>query len=171
MMGGKRAIGPISQGRVRLRLLEESDLPLTLKWRNQDHIRKWFFHSEVLSPDQHRDWFEQYRRRDDDFVFVIEETQTFCRPVGQVSLYHIDWVARRAELGRLMIGDPEAAGQGLAHLATELLLKEALESMGLQEVYLELLSDNVAAFAVYRAIGFQITSRKGGILCMTRWRD
>ena len=52
----KRIIAPLVNGRVRLRLLEEADLPMTLAWRNQDHIRKWFFHSDVITPEQHRRW-------------------------------------------------------------------------------------------------------------------
>ena len=122
----KRHVAPLVRGRVRLRLLEEGDLPMTLAWRNQDHIRQWFFHSDLITPEEHRRWFEQYRDRDDDFVFVIEETETLKRPVGQVALYHVDWVARRAEFGRLMIGDAEATGLGLARLATRRLVGEAL---------------------------------------------
>ena len=65
-------------GRIRLRLLEEQDLPQTLAWRNQDHIRRWFFSSERLTPEQHAGWFARYRQRDDDFVFIIEETGHPC---------------------------------------------------------------------------------------------
>jgi diamine N-acetyltransferase len=168
MTGGKRAIEPLTRGRVRLRLLEEGDLPLTLEWRNQDDIRKWFFHSNLITPDQHKAWYEQYRTRDDDFVFVIEETQSLCRPVGQLSIYHVDWAARRAEFGRLMIGDPEARGQGLAMLATGLLVDHALGPLGLQELYLELLSNNSAALAVYEACGFEVAFQREGVLEMKK---
>src|SRR5262245_34000210 len=68
----KRWIAPLARGRIRLRLLDERDLPMTLLWRNQDHIRRWLFDSRVISPEEHRAWFDQYRERDDDFVFVIE---------------------------------------------------------------------------------------------------
>ena len=55
---------------------------MTLAWRNQDHIRRWFLTSDLISPEQHRAWFEQYQDRDDDFVFVIEETETLKpRPI------------------------------------------------------------------------------------------
>jgi hypothetical protein len=81
---------------------------MTLAWRNQDHIRTWFFHSDVITPEQHRRWFDAYRGRDDDFVFVIEETEELRRPVGQVALYYIDWEPGTAEYGRLMIGDTDA---------------------------------------------------------------
>ena len=34
----------------------------------------------------HRQWWEAYRGRDDDFVFVIEELAELKAPVGQVAV-------------------------------------------------------------------------------------
>jgi hypothetical protein len=42
-------------------LLRSDDLPLTLRWRNQDQIRRWFFFSDLIAPEEHANWFEQYR--------------------------------------------------------------------------------------------------------------
>jgi RimJ/RimL family protein N-acetyltransferase len=164
----KRAIAPLENGRVRLRLLEEGDLPATLAWRNQDHIRKWFFHSDVISLEQHRAWWERYRQKDDDFVFVIEETETLRRPVGQVALYNIDWAAGTAEFGRLMIGDAEAQGRGLARLATARLVAEALGAWGLTSVHLEVRTANEPALAIYRATGFAEVSSDADVVRMKR---
>jgi len=164
----KRRIPPIHGARVRLRLLAEADLQLTLAWRNQDHIRKWFLHSELILPEQHRDWFDQYWQRDDDFVFVIEESAERHRAVGQVAIYNVDWKARRAEFGRLMIGEASAQGMGFAKEATQLLVGEALTVWGLAEVFLEVKEDNDRALALYRSCGFSIQSRADGILTCVR---
>src|SRR5262245_57259986 len=150
----KRPIPPLQGDRVTLRLLEEADLPRTLAWRNQDHIRRWFVHSDIIPEDQHRRWFEAYRERDDDFVFVIEETRTLRKSVGQVSLYRVDWIRRRAEYGRLMIGEADAAGRGLARQATAVLIDYALGTLGLREIELEVFADNAPAIAIYSACGF-----------------
>jgi RimJ/RimL family protein N-acetyltransferase len=166
----KRVIGPLVGSRVRLRLLHEEDLPRTLTWRNQDHIRRWFVHSEVIAPEQHRRWFEGYRERDDDFVFIIEETAAGDRPVGQVSLYRIDWARGRAEYGRLMIGESDAAGRGLAREATEVLLRHASEILQLREIVLEVFADNAAAIAIYAACGFEREERRDSLLVMVRRR-
>jgi diamine N-acetyltransferase len=162
----KRTIAPLVKGRIRLRLLEEQDLSLTLAWRNQDHIRRCFFSPDVITPEQHRAWFDRYRTRDDDFVFVIEETETLERPVGQAAMYHVDWSAGRAEFGRLMIGDPDANRLGLARLATSRLVAEAHGPWNLREVYLECFADNQRAIAVYDACGFREDRRAGGIVHM-----
>jgi RimJ/RimL family protein N-acetyltransferase len=158
-------------GRVRLRLLEEADLPMTLAWRNQDHIRKWFLHSDVISPQHHHDWWQRYQARDDDFVFVIEETETLRRPVGQIALYNIDPATRRAEFGRLMIADADARGLGLARLATARLVREAFSSAWqLDELYLEVLAGNEAALHLYRVAGFKESGVTGAVRRMTLTR-
>jgi hypothetical protein len=59
----KRDLQPIDGDRVRLRLLTERDLPLTLAWRNQDHIRRWFFSSDLITPEQHQSWYWRYLER------------------------------------------------------------------------------------------------------------
>jgi RimJ/RimL family protein N-acetyltransferase len=164
----KRSLAPLAGDRVRLRLIEETDLARTLAWRNQDHIRRWFVHADVIGPEQHRQWFESYRERDDDFVFLIEETQALRKPVGQVSLYRIDWERRRAEYGRLLIGEEDARGRGLAREATEVLLGHAATAWTIREVELEVFADNAAAIAIYAACGFRVEDRRGRLLCMRR---
>jgi diamine N-acetyltransferase len=163
----KRAVGPLVDGRVRLRLLEERDLPQTLAWRNQDEIRRWFLSSDLIESAQHARWFARYLERDDDLVFMIDDLERLKRPVGQVSLYHIDWAAARAEFGRMMIGDPDARRRGLARQATALLIGAA-SAWGLRELYLECLEHNDAALAVYAACGFAAVSRARGVVRMER---
>jgi RimJ/RimL family protein N-acetyltransferase len=159
-------IPPIDDGRIRLRTLEEADLPMTLRWRNQDHIRKWFIHSEVISPESHQAWFKQYQLRNDDFVFIIEDVQIFYGPVGQVSLYNINWIQKQAEFGRLLIGHEEAKGKGIAKRAAALLLEYARNHLGLQEFTLEVMSDNTPAIAIYQAVGFLPFSQRDNLIIM-----
>jgi RimJ/RimL family protein N-acetyltransferase len=165
---GKRLIPPLRGERVTLRLLEEADLPRTLAWRNQDRVRRWFVHPQVITPEEHRRWFTSYRERDDDFAFVIEETRDLRRPVGQVSLYRIDWARHQAEYGRLMIGAPEAAGRGLGREATNVLIAYATTALGVREIVLDVFADNAAALAIYTACGFRAQERRGPLLRMVR---
>lgn len=163
----KRIIPPIEGNHILLRLLKESDLPMTLKWRNQDHIRKWFVRPEIISPSQHHGWFRQYLQLDNDYLFVIEETKNLNRPVGQISIYNIDWTQLRGEFGRLLIGQPEAQGQGIAKHATGLLVGYAFVKLGLDRVDLEVFCNNKPAIAIYRAYGFDEVSESDGLKRMT----
>ncbi|MEX2269867.1 MAG: GNAT family N-acetyltransferase [Vicinamibacterales bacterium] len=162
----KPAVAPLARGELRLRLLEESDLPLTREWRNREDVRHWFFSSDIVTEQQHRAWYERYRDKASDLVFIVEETRRLRRPVGQVSLYHLDARDRSAEFGRLMIGDPAARGSGFGRGATELALDVAFGPLGLREVYLEVVPNNARAIDIYRACGFAESARESGVIRM-----
>jgi RimJ/RimL family protein N-acetyltransferase len=152
---------------VVLRLLEQNDLPLTLLWRNQDNIRKWFINTDILQEDKHLAWFEHYKNLDNDFVFLILAKDLNNQPVGQISLYNINWEICHAEYGRLMIGNPIARGKGYAKQATTLLLDFAFNILNINEVILEVKPDNKAAIAVYQSAGFVITKQSSELITMT----
>jgi RimJ/RimL family protein N-acetyltransferase len=159
----KRSIAPIENERIRLRLLEKEDLSLILGWRNQDHVRTRFIHSEIIRPEQHENWFEQYLQRDDDYLFVIEEIRYLRKPVGQVSIYKIDWERKRAEFGRLLIGEKDAAGKGIASAATNLILDFAFKTLQLDEIELLVKSDNEEAIRIYQDCGFREVQESEGL--------
>lgn len=170
----KLSVPPIEEGRIRLRLLEESDLAMTLFWRNQDDIRKWFLSSEMISLTHHYEWYREYLERDNDYVFVIEELRDLRRAVGQVSIYGIDYVDKKAEYGRLMIGDPEARRKGIAKEATKLILRYCLNELGIEKVKLEVLPSNEPAIGIYRGCGFEEISEVEGrkeMLLLRKGRD
>lgn len=162
----KRTVAAIVGRRVRLRPLAAADLPRTLAWRNQDHVRNWFVHSAQLTWEQHQGWFERYLERDDDFLFVIDETDQLQKPIGQISLYRVDWQAGTAEYGRVLIGEPDAAGRGYASEATALLLEFAFTEWKLARVELEVFADNERALSIYHRCGFEPVGRKDGLLQM-----
>ena len=56
-----------------------------------------------------------------------------------------------------MIGAADAAGRGLAREATHAVVALALGQFALQEVYLEVLPDNLRAIKVYETCGFRVT--------------
>ncbi len=159
----KRNVEPIVGRRVRLRPLAETDLPLTLAWRNREHIRRWFVNSGPVTPEQHRAWFARYAGRDDDFVFVVEETAELMKPVGQIALYNVDWGRKRAEFGRIMIGEPDATGKGLAKEATALVLDFAFGTLGLEEIEANVKRENVASLAVCISCGFHEAEERDGL--------
>ena len=159
----KRNILSLNNGRVRLRLLEHSDLPMTLGWRNKDHIRKWFFNTEIIAQEKHEEWFQDYLEKEGDYVFIIEEIVDLRKAVGQVSIYNINWEDKRGEYGRLLIGEMDAQGRGIAKEATKLLLWYVFTELGLNRVELEVQSNNQRAIAIYRTCGFGEESDRNGV--------
>lgn len=163
----KRSVSPLLGQSVRLRLLEQGDLPTTLRWRNDDAIRPWFFNNDPISAAMHEQWWRAYRERDDDFVFVIEDTAMNNQPVGQASVYRVDWDRKCAEFGRLMLGEPAARGRGLARDAVNVLSAFAFDGLGLIELSLQLKEANTVAAAVYESCGYSVTERADSIVTMT----
>ena len=159
----KPYLQPVSRGRVRLRLLEAADLPLTLAWRNQARVRTWFINSDEITAEQHQLWFRKYLERDDDFVFIIEETSDLQKPIGQLALYHVDRNARRAEFGRLMIGEPDALRRGLAAEATAFAIDLVFQTLQLSEAECFIKTDNVGSLKVMMAAGFNEVSEEDGL--------
>ena len=164
----KRHIDVIRGRRVSLRLLAERDLPMTLAWRNQARIRRWFINSATIMPEHHRRWFAQYYESDNDFVFIVEESRKLRKPIGQVALYNIDWERKRAEFGRMMIGEPDATGKGLAREATALILDYAFDQFKLEEVEANILRANVRSLSICSSCGMSEVGERDGIKRLVR---
>ncbi len=60
-------------------------------------------------------------------------------------------------LFRIVIGEKDARGHGYGTEATRLVMDEAFDTLGLDEVRLEVFSHNVRAAAAYQRVGFEIT--------------
>lgn len=154
-MNPRHSLPPIETPRLLLRPLTRSDLPTTLAWRNKDRVRSGFFTSRCLTPEEHAAWFEKYTRRDDDQVFLISDLAT-SRPVGQVALYRMS--GEDAEFGRLMIGEDDSLGHGIAQEASQAILDFGFNALGLKRIYLDVLSNNDRARKLYLRLGFRIVS-------------
>lgn len=164
----KRHIQNIENELVILRLLQEEDLQQTLKWRNQDSIRKWFRTTDTIDMDKHLAWYKHYLDLDNDFVFMILSKEMGNIPIGQVSLYAIDWKNKIGEYGRLMIGHHLARGKGLAKSASQLILRIAFDMLGLERIILEVKDNNVVAKSIYQSIGFSEIDYKDKLILMER---
>lgn len=165
----KRYVEPIEGEKIILRLLQKEDLPQTLAWRNRPEIRKWFLNSEILSEEKHYAWFKRYRELDTDFIFIILAKELGAMPVGQVSLYNIDWDTSTAEFGRLMIGKPEGQGKGLAKEATQVILSTGFRVFKLNRIYLEVFQENEVAQKIYRDMGFREIGNVNKIIRMEKY--
>jgi diamine N-acetyltransferase len=159
----KRLLQPFGNSTVRLRLITEADLPVTLDWRNREDVRVWFKTSQIITMDQHREWFAQYASRDDDFLFVVE---AIGRPVAQASVYRIDWDEKTAEVGRFIVA-PGAGGLGYVRLACAELLRFCAFTFNLKSVFLEVKEDNTRAIRLYERNGFREVGKSHGLIRMS----
>lgn len=160
----KTPVPAFGNDRVRLRLLEETDLETTMAWRNRDEIRRWFKNPGVVTLEGHRGWFRQYAQSDNDFIFIVESEGV---AVGQVSIYAIDRAAGDAEIGRF-IAAPGCEGKGHMKSAIGVLMDWAHAELGLSRVHLEVFASNARAIGLYQSCGFAVTGNADGMIKMER---
>lgn len=149
-----------------LRCLEEYDLPLIARWRNQKDVRRYFFDKSLLPISGQKKWFERYLddRSREIFVAVHKEQNM---PVGMIGLYRIDNKNRKAEIGSTMIGERTMRGKGAAAEMMRLLLDYAFADLGLNRLYAYAIDYNTASVKLKLHCGFQ----REGILHQDHYAD
>ncbi len=144
--------------RVILRPIEATDQPQIVAWRNQPYVLAGLFSYRPTSLAEQERWFASYLGREDEILFIIELKQDRTA-IGTVGLTKIDFRNRKAELGRLLIGNRDYLGQGYATEAVLLLLGYAFDELNLHRVYLEVIADNEPAIRVYTRCHFSVEGR------------
>jgi len=74
-------------------------------------------------------------------------------------------------LGRLMVGEEEARGKGLAKKATRLLIEIAFNHFLLEELYLNVFKNNYPAIHIYEQCGFKKVKEADNMIQMNLFRE
>jgi RimJ/RimL family protein N-acetyltransferase len=160
MDGNTHGLGrTLSGDRVRLVPLGSEHTDLVVAWRNDAQNARWFLEGAQFTRDGHIAWLAKRVGSETDFNWIIEDSEG---PVGAIGLYDVDWTDRRAEIGRLVLGEPSARGKGYALEAVHL-LAEAAQRAGLTMLFLKVKSDNESAIRLYLRTGFQTVSGRDGV--------
>lgn len=136
---------------LRLAPLGVRHLEQTLRWINNPEIAKPFGLDRHITDVQHMAWFMSLQEDETQNIWAIE--QDSFGHIGNIGLKNIDRQHRSGEYWIYL--SPEAQGHGFATAATELVLEQAFDALGLQKVYLHVNPDNHAALQVYERCGFE----------------
>jgi UDP-4-amino-4,6-dideoxy-N-acetyl-beta-L-altrosamine N-acetyltransferase len=139
--------------RIRLRAIDEADLPLIVQWRNEPEVYEYFYEYEPLSIRQEKAWYEKQLGNGSERNFIISLHDG--KAVGMVSLVRIDTRNRRAEYGRLLVGDKESKGAGFGVDAEVLVLQYAFDHLNLNRLYCEVLTSNTSVVEMHKSLGFR----------------
>lgn len=158
----KNHLAPFYYEQINLKALSEEDLPDTLKWRNE--YRQWFNTQEPLSLDQHLKWFDSYKNKTNDFVFIVRDQEE--NRVGQVAIYNIDWSKKEGEFGRFLV-NPDFSGRSYMKKSAAALLEFCTRQLQLKSIYLEVKPHNEKAIHIYSSVGFVVNqSQKNNNILM-----
>lgn len=136
---------------MRLRQLEEKDIPFMLEWMHDPQVNRFFrFDMSAANEETALRFIEQSRVSANELHYAcVNETDEY---LGTVSLKEISAENRSAEFA--VSFRRCAQGTGAAAFAVKELLHKAFEELSLNRVYLNVLSDNTRAIAFYKKLGF-----------------
>jgi len=140
--------------KVRLRAIEEEDLALLQKWRNDPETYRNFFEHEPLSMAMQKRWFERYLCSANERMWIIEPVGQ-GQPVGTIGYAAMDRRNRRCEVGRILIYPRESRGQGFAAEAQRLVCGYLFNHCNMNKLYCEIFVDNTESVQLYKRLGFK----------------
>lgn len=146
---------------IRLRAVEPEDLELLYKWENEEDNWK---QSNTLVPfskyilkryiaNSHKSLYETSQLR--LMIDVIPEVKT----IGTIDLFDFDHYHLRAGVG-ILIADPHDRKKGHGSAALECLIRYAFGTLGLHQLWCNILEGNEESMKLFLSHGFT--------LCATR---
>lgn len=143
--------------RLRLRPLERADIPLMLAWFADPEVRATLAAYRPFNEIEETQWFESNAAAGDKQAWGIEipDGAGGWRLVGNCAFHHINWRARKAELG-LVIGDKSEWNKGYGTEAVRVLVDWAFGTLNLNRVQLQVYARNVRAQRAYAKAGFAV---------------
>lgn len=142
----------LSGEKVTLKALTEDHTPLVVKWRNRPEVYKNLYSHTQITMESHLNYYHKQVLPGHCVQFIIY-VNAGDYPVGSVFLKNLDTHNAKAEFG-IFIGEDVARGMGYGSEAARLILEFGFKSLGLNRIYLSVLSNNLAAIRSYRNAGF-----------------
>ncbi|CAH2031351.1 GNAT family N-acetyltransferase [Trichlorobacter ammonificans] len=159
---------------VYLRALESSDVALVHTWHNDRNLYELLggpFH--FVSRHAVETWLDRktcYAAPSDEISLAICVVSS-DKHVGNIYLRHIDWIARHAEM-QVLIGDTRERSKGYGSSALRQILAYAFNDLGLNRIYLYVLTDNKVAIASYERMGFCVEGTlRSHVFKQGGWKD
>jgi UDP-4-amino-4,6-dideoxy-N-acetyl-beta-L-altrosamine N-acetyltransferase len=138
---------------VNLRELEFADLGKLNTWRNDPSlISNLGTNFTYISEEIDKRWYEDYLINRHKAVRLAVEVDGVY--VGILNLTNINLINRSAEFS-IFIGDPGYRGKGVGYIASSKIIAHGQKNLGLQRIWLTVLSSNAPAISMYEKLGFE----------------
>ena len=141
---------------LRLRAPEREDLPLFAAWLNDPEVTAYLSLYLPLSITDEEDWFEAMRKgpkEEHPLTIEIREAEGDWRPIGNCSIFGIDWKNRSGEIG-IFIGAKQVWDRGYGTRVMRMLLKHGFDTLNLHRLFLRVYEPNRRGVRSYEKAGF-----------------
>ncbi len=135
---------------VTLHRLRREDGPRVLAWRNSEAVAQHMFTDAQIPEAAHLRWLDAALTQPDRSYWIIRLGD---RPVGLSHLVRIDPAQRRCEWA-YYLADPAVRGQGVGQSVAFAMATHVFESLGLNKVWCEVLSENTPSLHMLERVGF-----------------
>jgi len=146
----------LSEKKVALRGIEESDLPQLMKWRNEPALRKYFRETAEINMLQQMAWFKSVSERGSvNKMFAIVDVNS-GELLGACGLCYIDWINRSADFS-IYIGYNDLYIDQILAVEAALLMKDyAFRILNLHRLWAEIYSIDERKKSFFNSLGFTL---------------
>lgn len=136
---------------IKLRRLEEKDIPGMLEWMHDPDVNRWFrFDAAAMTQERAQKFISDSFTEINRHYAIADSSDEY---LGTISLEEIDTENKHALYA---ISTRRCVwGTGAALAATRELLKIAFDELDLERVYLNVISCNIRAKRLYEKAGFR----------------
>ncbi|MGB7399890.1 UDP-4-amino-4,6-dideoxy-N-acetyl-beta-L-altrosamine N-acetyltransferase [Castellaniella sp.] len=134
--------------------LNGDDLDMVLLWRNQASVRKNMYTAHSISIEEHREWFEKIKDRQDSKWLIYKEKNGIA--AGVVYFTNISAITKNAFWGFYAGAD---AMRGVGSRMELEALDYAFQVLGLHKLNCEIFSSNSNVIRLHEKFGFSIEGR------------
>ena len=145
----------ISQNGYIIKSLEIEDIESLRVLRNKYENRKCFLYNQIITEEEQINWFNNYLKKKDDYMFAIFKEDNQDIFLGAVAIYNFDFNSKKAEFGRIVLDKDIISEKGVGAIITKAICDFAFKNFNISEVYLEVFEENIAAVRTYEKVGFR----------------
>lgn len=126
---------------------------MILRWRNNEHIRKWSYSEHIISKAEHVRFINRLKEDENNFYYLVQRRNS--QYVGVISLNKLNFNHKNAYLG--IYSNPKLTGVG--SLLMESLKDVAFKIAKLHSLKLEVIENNKRAIRFYKKHRFKQEGR------------
>jgi len=144
----------IDANQIRLPPLEEKDAESMLEWLRDESVTEYLtINGSNMTLDNALSFIEKAKDESEILHRAIVDSEDDY--LGTISLKNIDMAKKEAEYAITL--HPKAMGTGAATSASKLIVQLAIDELGLDRVYLNVLRINKRAVRLYEKLGYIYT--------------
>lgn len=156
---------------VGLRAIENADLPILLKWRNQPELRQYFREYRELSMQHQANWHEQTLGDSSVLMFAVINIEN-DDIIGACGLCYIDWKNRNAEISIYIGENLLYIDEKYAPDAVRVLVEYAFGELCLHRLWVEVFDFDIKKQSLFIRHGFELEGRHRQKYWMgKKWHD